>query len=162
MNHRIVYARGTRIHVVEEASGPLVLLVHGFPESWYSWRHQLPAIAGAGFWRHRHRPSIPYMSYQTVVSLFPPVCPRGGTPAVRPQQRVGWLYSQPELRDGIDQAANTAARHTGHLILPAGYRSVPTGAPRWATPGDHQATNRERRPPRTACTPPRTAANPTL
>jgi pimeloyl-ACP methyl ester carboxylesterase len=34
---------------VEEGSGPLVLLVHGFPESWYSWRHQVPAIAEAGF-----------------------------------------------------------------------------------------------------------------
>jgi pimeloyl-ACP methyl ester carboxylesterase len=34
---------------VEEGSGPLVLLVHGFPESWYSWRHQLPVIAEAGF-----------------------------------------------------------------------------------------------------------------
>ena len=45
----MVDARGTRIHCVEEGSGPLVLLVHGFPESWYSWRHQLPAIAAAGF-----------------------------------------------------------------------------------------------------------------
>ena len=34
---------------MEEGSGPLVLLVHGFPESWYSWRHQLPVIAEAGF-----------------------------------------------------------------------------------------------------------------
>jgi pimeloyl-ACP methyl ester carboxylesterase len=49
MKHRIVDARGTRMHLVEEGTGPLVLLVHGFPESWYSWRHQLPAIAGAGF-----------------------------------------------------------------------------------------------------------------
>lgn len=49
MQHRIVDARGTRIHLVEEGEGPLVLLVHGFPESWYSWRHQLPAIAEAGF-----------------------------------------------------------------------------------------------------------------
>lgn len=46
---RVVDARGTRIHLVEEGDGPLVLLVHGFPESWYSWRHQLPALAGAGF-----------------------------------------------------------------------------------------------------------------
>ncbi len=36
------------MHLVEEGSGPLVLLVHGFPESWYSWRHQLPALATAG------------------------------------------------------------------------------------------------------------------
>jgi pimeloyl-ACP methyl ester carboxylesterase len=49
MRHQIVDARGTRIHLVEEGEGPIVLLVHGFPESWYSWRHQLPAIAEAGF-----------------------------------------------------------------------------------------------------------------
>jgi pimeloyl-ACP methyl ester carboxylesterase len=49
MRHRIVHARGTRIHLVEEGEGPLVLLVHGFPESWYSWRHQLPALARAGY-----------------------------------------------------------------------------------------------------------------
>ena len=39
----------TRIHYVEAGEGPLVLLVHGFPESWYSWRHQLPALADAGY-----------------------------------------------------------------------------------------------------------------
>ncbi|MBV8461963.1 MAG: alpha/beta hydrolase [Acidimicrobiales bacterium] len=49
MEHRIVDARGTRIHCVEAGSGPLVLFVHGFPESWYSWRHQLTAVAEAGF-----------------------------------------------------------------------------------------------------------------
>lgn len=48
---RVVDARGTRIHLVEagDPSGRLVLLVHGFPESWYSWRHQIPALAGAGY-----------------------------------------------------------------------------------------------------------------
>jgi pimeloyl-ACP methyl ester carboxylesterase len=40
---------GTRLHYVEIGDGPLVLLVHGFPESWYSWRHQLPALADAGY-----------------------------------------------------------------------------------------------------------------
>lgn len=49
MRDLIVNARGTRIHLVEEGEGPVVLLVHGFPESWYSWRHQIPAIAEAGF-----------------------------------------------------------------------------------------------------------------
>lgn len=42
-------ANGLRIHLVEQGEGPLVLLVHGFPESWYSWRYQLPALAEAGF-----------------------------------------------------------------------------------------------------------------
>ncbi len=49
LKHRIVYAPGTRIHVVEEGEGPLVLLLHGFPESWYSWRHQIPVLAAAGY-----------------------------------------------------------------------------------------------------------------
>lgn len=35
--------------MVEQGTGPLVLLVHGFPESWYSWRQQLPALAAAGY-----------------------------------------------------------------------------------------------------------------
>jgi pimeloyl-ACP methyl ester carboxylesterase len=46
---RTVDAGGARIRVAVEGEGPLVLMVHGFPESWYSWRHQLPAVAGAGF-----------------------------------------------------------------------------------------------------------------
>ncbi|MER6396688.1 alpha/beta hydrolase [Kitasatospora sp. NPDC001603] len=47
--HRLVPTPGGRIHLVEQGSGPLVLLVHGFPESWYSWRRQLPALASAGY-----------------------------------------------------------------------------------------------------------------
>ncbi|MFD7408289.1 alpha/beta fold hydrolase [Streptomyces sp. NPDC059866] len=46
--HRLVPSPAGRIHLVEQGSGPLVLLVHGFPEGWYSWRHQLPALAAAG------------------------------------------------------------------------------------------------------------------
>lgn len=45
----VVGVGGNRVHCVEAGAGPLVLLVHGFPESWYSWRHQLPALADAGF-----------------------------------------------------------------------------------------------------------------
>ncbi|MGI8492654.1 MAG: alpha/beta fold hydrolase [Acidimicrobiales bacterium] len=47
--HRLVDASGVRTHLVEEGSGPLVIMVHGFPESWYSWRHQLASVAEAGF-----------------------------------------------------------------------------------------------------------------
>lgn len=47
--HRLVSSPAGRIHLVEQGTGPLVLLVHGFPESWYSWRHQLPALAAAGY-----------------------------------------------------------------------------------------------------------------
>ncbi len=47
--HRIVETNGIRMHIAEMGSGPLVLLCHGFPESWYSWRHQLRALAEAGY-----------------------------------------------------------------------------------------------------------------
>jgi pimeloyl-ACP methyl ester carboxylesterase len=46
---RTLDVSGARLFVVEAGEGPLVLLVHGFPESWYSWRHQLPALAAAGY-----------------------------------------------------------------------------------------------------------------
>lgn len=49
IQHRTVDTNGIRVHLAEQGAGPVVLLCHGFPESWYSWRHQLPAIADAGF-----------------------------------------------------------------------------------------------------------------
>ncbi|MFC9264851.1 alpha/beta fold hydrolase [Streptomyces hydrogenans] len=49
LRHRTVESSAGRIHLVEQGTGPLVLLVHGFPESWYSWRRQLPALAAAGY-----------------------------------------------------------------------------------------------------------------
>jgi pimeloyl-ACP methyl ester carboxylesterase len=49
LRHRTVETNGIRMHLAEQGEGPLVLLCHGFPESWYSWRHQLPALAEAGF-----------------------------------------------------------------------------------------------------------------
>src|SRR3954447_4607633 len=50
VEHREIEVGGLRMHVAEQgASGPLVVLLHGFPESWYSWRHQLAALADAGF-----------------------------------------------------------------------------------------------------------------
>jgi pimeloyl-ACP methyl ester carboxylesterase len=49
VTHRTVETNGIRMHLAEAGAGPLVVLCHGFPESWYSWRHQLPALAEAGF-----------------------------------------------------------------------------------------------------------------
>ncbi|QYC42066.1 Soluble epoxide hydrolase [Nonomuraea coxensis DSM 45129] len=49
VEHRILEAGAGRVHLAEQGSGPLVLLVHGFPESWYSWRRQMPALAQAGY-----------------------------------------------------------------------------------------------------------------
>jgi pimeloyl-ACP methyl ester carboxylesterase len=49
LQHRFIETNGIRMHIVEKGTGPLVLLCHGFPESWYSWRHQIDALAGAGY-----------------------------------------------------------------------------------------------------------------
>ena len=49
--HREVTANGARFHLAEygPADGPLVVLLHGFPEFWWSWRHQLVALGAAGY-----------------------------------------------------------------------------------------------------------------
>ncbi len=47
--HRHAVVNGVRLHYVEYGSGPLVVLLHGFPEFWYAWRHQIPALAAAGY-----------------------------------------------------------------------------------------------------------------
>src|ERR1700732_4473928 len=49
VTHRTLETNGIRMHLAEAGQGPLVVLCHGFPESWYSWRHQLRALADAGF-----------------------------------------------------------------------------------------------------------------
>src|SRR6202165_5538424 len=49
LQQRDVRANGIGIHFAEQGTGPLVLLCHGFPEGWYSWRDQLAALAAAGY-----------------------------------------------------------------------------------------------------------------
>ena len=49
IKHRRIKANSINLHIAEQGTGPLVLLCHGFPESWYSWRNQFAALANAGF-----------------------------------------------------------------------------------------------------------------
>ncbi|WP_067840310.1 alpha/beta fold hydrolase [Nocardia lijiangensis] len=49
LRHHYVEVNRIRLHCVEAGEGPTVILCHGFPELWYSWRHQLPALAQAGY-----------------------------------------------------------------------------------------------------------------
>src|SRR5215469_11782782 len=48
-SHRSVSANGTRFHIAENGDGPLVLLLHGFPQFWWTWRRQLGTLASAGY-----------------------------------------------------------------------------------------------------------------
>jgi len=47
--HREIITNGIRMHYVTQGEGPLIVLLHGFPEFWYSWRHQIPFLAGHGY-----------------------------------------------------------------------------------------------------------------
>lgn len=51
IQHKLVKTNGIKIHIAEQEGkgGPLVLLLHGFPEIWYSWRHQIPFLASHGY-----------------------------------------------------------------------------------------------------------------
>ncbi len=49
ITHRFIETNGIRMHIAEAGQGPLIVLLHGFPESWYSWRHQLSDLAEAGY-----------------------------------------------------------------------------------------------------------------
>lgn len=51
MEYQQVWTNGVTLHVVQDGprSGPLVLLLHGFPDFWYGWRHQIPHLAAAGY-----------------------------------------------------------------------------------------------------------------
>ncbi|MER6264060.1 alpha/beta hydrolase [Streptomyces sp900105245] len=49
VRHRMVDVNGIRLHLAEQGDGPLVVLLHGFPESWHSWHRQFGPLADAGF-----------------------------------------------------------------------------------------------------------------
>ncbi len=50
IKQRRIQTNGIELNIAEAGEGPLVIMLHGFPESWYSWRHQLKALADAGYW----------------------------------------------------------------------------------------------------------------
>ncbi|MCP5029589.1 MAG: alpha/beta hydrolase [Actinomycetia bacterium] len=49
VEHNTIQGNGINIHYVSKGEGPLVVFCHGWPESWYSWRHQIPVVADAGY-----------------------------------------------------------------------------------------------------------------
>ncbi|KAL3697298.1 hypothetical protein R1sor_011374 [Riccia sorocarpa] len=49
ISHRTLEVNGIKMHIAEQGKGPVVLLLHGFPCFWYTWRNQIPVIANAGY-----------------------------------------------------------------------------------------------------------------
>ncbi len=138
-SHRLVQANGIRVHAVEQGEGPLVLLLHGFPESWYSWRHQLPAIADAGFRavaidvRGYGRSSAPSAieAYRMLVHVADNV------------SLVAALGHQSAVVVGHDWGSPIAA--TSALLRPDLFRAVALLSVPYATPGSRPPTESFRR-----------------
>lgn len=49
IEHRMLQVNGITMHIAEKGEGQVVLLIHGFPELWYTWRHQIVALAARGY-----------------------------------------------------------------------------------------------------------------
>lgn len=101
--HRAIETNGIRMHVAEAGAGPLVVLCHGFPAAWSSWRRQLLALAAAGF--HAVAPDI-----------------RGYGQTDRPEEidRYTLLHLVGDMVGLLDALGTESAVIAGH-----------DGAPRW-------------------------------
>jgi pimeloyl-ACP methyl ester carboxylesterase len=127
---RTIDAGAARIRVALEGDGPLALMVHGFPESWYSWRHQMRPIAEAGFTAcavdvrgyggSQRFPEVADYSMQAIVGDI-----RGVADALSP--------GRPAVLVGHDWGApivyNTALIHPDRFAAVAALSVVYTGVP---------------------------------
>lgn len=113
--HRFVAANGGRFHVAEAGSGPLVLLLHGFPQFWWAWRHQLPALAAAGYhavamdlrgYGASDKPPRGYDTPTLAADVAGVVRALGGTEAaVVGHDWGGWIaWSMPSLQPRVTRA----------------------------------------------------------
>ena len=118
IKHRMIQTNGINMRIAEAGEGPLVLLVHGFPESWYSWRHQLPALAAAGY----H-------------AVAPDVRGYGGTDAPEPIEAYSMKQLTADMAGVLDALGEKTAVIAGHdwgapiawtsaLLYPERFRAV--------------------------------------
>ena len=118
ITHRIVKTNGINVRIAEAGTGPAVLLVHGWPESWYSWRHQLRALADAGY-----------------RAIAPDVRGYGGSDAPEPIEAYTLKEITADLVGILDDIGEKTAVIVGHdwgssiawnsaLLYPDRYRAV--------------------------------------
>ena len=132
LNHRIENVNGIRLHCVEAGEGPLVLLVHGFPESWYSYRHQLVALAAAGY----RAVAIDVRGYG-----------RSSAPtAIDAYRMIMKVRDNVELVHALGETQAVVVGHdwgapiawNSALLRPDVFRAVAGLSVPWAPPGDHK------------------------
>ncbi len=128
-----VESNGIRMHLLEAGEGPLVVLLHGFPELGYSWRHQLPALAEAGY----HVVAPDQRGYGRTDR---PVTPEAYTLCHLAGDVVGLVYALGERRAAvIGHDWGSAVAWTCALLRPdvfeaVGLLSVPYLAGLWSGP----------------------------
>ncbi|MEO7131937.1 MAG: alpha/beta hydrolase, partial [Dermatophilaceae bacterium] len=113
--HRFVSANGARFHVAELGEGPLVLMLHGFPQHWYTWRHQMLALADDGYrvaamelrgYGGSDKPPRGYDTYMGTLDAAAVIRARGESGAVVAGQGLGaWIaWCMPTLRPDVTKA----------------------------------------------------------
>ena len=113
--HRYVSANGARFHVAELGDGPLVLMLHGFPQFWYAWRHQMVALADAGYrvaamdlrgYGGSDKPPRGYDTYTATLDAASVIRALGEKDAVVLGQGLGgWIaWCMPVLRPDVTRA----------------------------------------------------------
>lgn len=113
--HTYVPANGARFHVAQLGEGPLVLLMHGFPQFWYAWRHVMPAIADAGYrvaamdlrgYGASDKPPRGYDTYTGAADAAALIRSLGESEAIVVGQGLGaWIaWTMPSLQPGIARA----------------------------------------------------------
>lgn len=132
--HRFVSANGARFHVAELGDGPIVLLMHGLPQFWYTWRHQMAAIADAG-WRAvamdlrgygaSDKPPRGYDTYTSAADAATVIRSLGEEHAVVIGQGLGGFvaWSMPSLQPGATRAVGSLSMPHPRVIRRASYRS---------------------------------------
>ncbi len=133
--HRFVSANGARFHVAEVGDGPIVLLMHGLPQFWYTWRHQMLAIADAG-WRAvamdlrgygaSDKPPRGYDTYTSTADAATIIRSLGEEQAVVIGQGLGGFiaWSMPTLQPGATRAVGSLSMPHPRVIRRASYRSL--------------------------------------
>ena len=113
--HRFVAANGARFHVAEVGQGPLVVLLHGFPQFWWAWRGQMTALAGAGFraasidlrgYGASDKPPRGYDTFTLAADVASIIRSLGETEAVVVGHGWGgWIaWSMPSMQPAVTQA----------------------------------------------------------
>ncbi len=113
--HRFVAANGARFHVAEAGDGPLVVLLHGFPQFWYAWRQQIPMLVAAGCrvaamdlrgYGASDKPPRGYDTYTSTADVAAVIRALGEHEAIVLGQGLGgWIaWSMPSLQPGVTRA----------------------------------------------------------